>query len=574
MLRRTLACLFLFALQAEAAPPKYARPPSTSPRLAGAERLWAAAAAEVDRQKASEAWEAAAEAFLAVAEASTIPAEKREAAKASVLAWKNALHVEPRVRAARDDFSDGAEPRPIPEREQRLLRAFERYLAIDAASDDAIGILFQRANLLRRHHHFDAAMPLLLEIVNRHPRHETAEFAANLALDTFNRRQQFDQLVAFAEKLRADKAFLAGRPDLAQIVERIHAQSRLRAVEAVEKEAKETGDLALYDRCGEMYLELRRDLAPAEVDEQADALVYNAGVCFAHGRSLERSITALGSVGKRSKLRPRALGRIAMAHADLAHFAEAAAGLEEYATTFGGQDGALAAAADAVYYRTALGELDVAERDLMLALRSFARRRDDLDGVTWQLVARLLAAGKRTDARRVIAAVPDPGKDELRFEAGRLVADAACPIALVDELCPHRADAALIQRARALVTRTGHPRAARILVDLEAAGTSFGLGGLESRYRALAAADDVHTQMAAHARLGAIDAGNGRGTEAIAHFTECSRRARDAGVHPWLVTCERGLAALGVEVETVRELLPPPSAAPVPSSVEAPAPAR
>lgn len=71
-----------------------------------------------------------------------------------------------------------------------------------------------------------------LEILAKHRKHETAEYAAHLLLDTYNRLAKYDELVALAERLRADTQFLADKPDLAELVKRIREQSLRKAKSA------------------------------------------------------------------------------------------------------------------------------------------------------------------------------------------------------------------------------------------------------------------------------------------------------------------------------------------------------
>src|SRR5262245_36189031 len=143
-----------------------------------AELEWTRAEAEGNARIQRDLWEQAGAAFNAVVYANRVDAAKRkEAAYAAVLAWKNA--------------SDGghptgdAVPREIPSRERSLLAAYRNYRDI-AGGDDAAQMTFLEGNLLRRYGHLDEALPLFLDILDHHRDHEVAEYAANLALDSYN----------------------------------------------------------------------------------------------------------------------------------------------------------------------------------------------------------------------------------------------------------------------------------------------------------------------------------------------------------------------------------------------------
>jgi len=49
--------------------------------------------------------------------------------------------------------------------------------------------------------HFDEASPLFMDILEHHTQHETAEFSANLLLDTYNRLQKYDEMLTLVDKL-------------------------------------------------------------------------------------------------------------------------------------------------------------------------------------------------------------------------------------------------------------------------------------------------------------------------------------------------------------------------------------
>jgi len=62
-------------------------------------------------------------------------------------------------------------------RMRSLIAAMHAYRAI-AADDEAVAMIFIEGNLLRRYGHPDEALPLFRDIVDNHPEHEVAEYAA------------------------------------------------------------------------------------------------------------------------------------------------------------------------------------------------------------------------------------------------------------------------------------------------------------------------------------------------------------------------------------------------------------
>ena len=69
-------------------------------------------------------------------------------------------------------------------------------LFVKVCHDELVGMKFLKANIYRRYNHFDKAIPIFNDILDKHRSHETAEFSANLLLDTYNRLQRYDDMIA------------------------------------------------------------------------------------------------------------------------------------------------------------------------------------------------------------------------------------------------------------------------------------------------------------------------------------------------------------------------------------------
>jgi hypothetical protein len=622
----------VLVLPARAGNAKYKRPPSqaaTSQAMIDAEAAWAAADALADARAEAAAWEVAAEAFLAVAEdPKAAAAERKEAAYAAVLAWKNALNVDPRVKTpgAVDDgrWDRVPEPTPLSPQEERLLRAFDVYLALGAFADpdEVPGIVFLRGNILRRHHRYTEAEPWFQTIIDDHPRHETAEYAANALLDMYILGARYDELAALAARLHADTAFLAGRADLAERLEDLLARIGRKAAEALEKAARETGEWEAYHRCGEAYLAL---YAEAKQRADADELRYNAGVCFEEAKEMDAALAAYAAVMKqnaRSGLATRARARAAVVEARRARYAEAAALLEAYVVA--AMDGAPAtrpmsrddggvsrrssdkdvvdAANDAVYYALALGDTKRAARVVDAVGTALARDGEQRLLAETAIVQAMHGRGARAAAKaRVKLLVGSAGRARGASSlaaAGRVVAAVACPVALVDELCPRPRDKALAASARALFERAAKQAergqdqdaipgdaedARRRVLDLALEPllaakkpAAASVAALERGYQALV--DDhagTYASIVASERLGRMRRVKAFGLDrarAVDAYRRCVALARDAGSGAdFLATCERGLAAEAApDADLLPERLPAPALATVPVSTEGP----
>ena len=205
---RTLLVLCVLAGTAHADGPK--------PSVVSAERAWQAAEHEREPRVARDLWRATAVAFDRA-----IPDGGRESAYAAVLAWKNALEL--------DDADKPSEPetnKPIAFRpdETAFLHALSVYASF-ADRDELVGLVFLRASMYRRHHRYDVAIPDFIEIITKHPDHEVGEYAANLLLDSLDRTARYSELHDWVEKMRAMPKLLAGRHQLADLLDELHAQA-------------------------------------------------------------------------------------------------------------------------------------------------------------------------------------------------------------------------------------------------------------------------------------------------------------------------------------------------------------
>ncbi|MDB4956108.1 MAG: Tetratricopeptide repeat protein [Myxococcales bacterium] len=354
-----------------------------------AELVWSRAENEKNPRLQTELWENAAVAFTDVVKQGKVePKVMKESAYAAVLGWKNALNVDPRVKqqvADEDPKNDKKpEPKPIPEREQKMLAAFDIYINYikDPKDDELVGMKFLKANIYRRYNHFDEAFPIFMDILEHHREHETAEYSANLVLDSYNRQQKYDELLALADKLSADKKFMEGKDDLKATLDKIKATAARKAAEKLEREAKEqiallkgSKDYSKLVACGNAYLEIynRNPTAPDN-----DEVLYNAGVCFADGKSIGASIAMFNLLEKyypKSKITARAVARLGKAYGDIAFYDRASDKLEQYAKQYAGEKDAYDAMSDAVFYRKGIGDDDKAIADTAYFIKTFGTKK-------------------------------------------------------------------------------------------------------------------------------------------------------------------------------------------------------
>jgi TolA-binding protein len=379
-----------------------------------AELLWSRAESEKTQRLQTELWENAAIEFTNVVKNGKVDGKLlKESAYAAVLAWKNALAVDPRVKAPPPDLEPKGgkvpEPQPIPEREKKMLAAFDVYIEYikDPKDEELVGMKFLKANIYRRYNHFDQALPIFEDIYRNHRQHETAEFSVNLLLDTLNKTQKFDELIKWVDILLEDKKFIEKKEDLAERLTVLKNQSLRKAAESLEKSGDANKDFSKYVACGEMYIDIfnRNPDAPGN-----DEVLYNAGVCFEKGKSIGTAIEMfklLRDNYPKSSQAEKAIAKLGHNYANIAYYQEAAEQFELYAKKYGKMADAYGAMNDATFYRKGRGDDDQAIKNTheLIKLLKAKKKKDakDVDSMAGAYFSLVTIYEKRGNDDDVVA---------------------------------------------------------------------------------------------------------------------------------------------------------------------------
>jgi tetratricopeptide (TPR) repeat protein len=315
---------------------------------------------------------------------------------------------------------------------------------------------FLKANIYRRYNQWDQALPLFQEILDKHREHETAEYAANLLLDSYNRLQRYDDMLALADKLTKDPKFLEGKEDLSATLKKLKAQSMRKKAEKMETDAKASKDFAQYVQCGQAYLDIYNS-NPESADN--DEVLYNAGVCFEEGRSIGVAIQMFNLLKKyypNSKITARATARLGKAYGDIAFYDRASEELENYAKKYAGEKDAHDAMSDAVFYRKGIGDDAKAIEDTKYYIKTFGtkmpseaanasfslttiyEKQGDKDAVIKHLRDYIRQFGSKGGADKLVIA---------HAKIGQILWEQSCPVKPVNGSCVK------ISRERAVVTK-------------------------------------------------------------------------------------------------------------------------
>ncbi|MBK9035922.1 MAG: tetratricopeptide repeat protein [Myxococcales bacterium] len=438
-----------------------------------AELGWLRADGEPDARRKTVRWRDAAAAFTAVVKRGDVaPGLVKESADAAVRALKNALDVDPRPRLEPIDADADARaptPRPIPETERALLAAMDDYLTYvkDPADPERVGMLFLQGDLYRRFGHAELAIPRFTALIEDHPGHETAYYAAHLLLNLLITTHQDAEVTRWAAYFAAHPRFLTAggdqdRSELGRRVAEIQVIDARRRAEALERTAKASGDLRAFVACGAAYLELfNKDPEAARADE----LLWNAGLCFEQGRSLSIAIETFTELRARFPTSPqaaKALARLGGVYAKVAYYDRAAGMFEEYARKHAGAADARDLMNDAVLYRKGTGDDAQAVADTTYFISKFTRGQPAVAAdAFWSLAAIYEQRGDtaatldhyRAYLRRYREAGGSAKVVIAHARIGQLLWAQSCPVAGVDGSCVK------VTRERAVAVR-GRARAA------------------------------------------------------------------------------------------------------------------
>ena len=127
----------------------------------------------------------------------------KEAAYAAMISWKNTIPspADPKKWPCPD-----AKPCPISANLQRMLAAFDRYLAIVPESPEVPTVEYRKARVYYEHNQLAEAAPLFDHILVTYPNTELAAYSANLEMDCFAVLKRYDALRALVERVKKSPA--------------------------------------------------------------------------------------------------------------------------------------------------------------------------------------------------------------------------------------------------------------------------------------------------------------------------------------------------------------------------------
>jgi TolA-binding protein len=223
----------------------------------------------------------------------------------------------------------------IPKEKQQLLVACERYLKWAPQGDKRVEVAYKAANVYYRYNAFPEAVKLFAEIAQKHPRHELARYAANLALDCFNLQGDWRGVNAWAKRFWDDGELMRAQPALREDLSKVIEQSAFKLVEELERSQR-------HAEAADAYVAFVRDWPGSKL---APTALFNASVDLVKAGRLDRAMSVRDQLMQRypnDPLVPKIVFTNAQDREAVADFARAADDDERY---FAGWHKAAAAAA-------------------------------------------------------------------------------------------------------------------------------------------------------------------------------------------------------------------------------------
>jgi TolA-binding protein len=171
-------------------------------------------------------------------------------------------------------------PEEIPTAEIRFVEASEFYIKEYPKGDRLVDVKFRIAAIYYRRHHFDEALTRFQEIATDHPKHRAATTAANIVLDIYNIKKDYDKLADAASTFASTSGLgdASFRADMNQILSEIG----FKRIEKLEAENK-------WDEAGDAYMKVYKASPAGPLAERA---LYNAYISYDKGGNAAHSAEA------------------------------------------------------------------------------------------------------------------------------------------------------------------------------------------------------------------------------------------------------------------------------------------
>jgi len=265
-----------------------------------------------------------------------------DAAYKGVLAHREIMKKERKKERKRKKEKKKGGKAAIPKSKRRFIQAAEIYLDHCPKDQDLCSVKFDIAKTYYDYNHYDVAVRRFDEVVRDCTGDELAEYAANLVLDTFNIKQDWDNLNKYSRKYYANPTLMKNQK-LKTFLQKLIPQIAFKRIGEMEgklnQKRKKAGKPPLSaTRMGytvaRAYIKFVREFPKHDL---ADEALFNSSVKFEQAERLDLAKKArkkLINEYPTSDLVPGTIFNLAENHERMTEFDAAATLYEQYARTY------------------------------------------------------------------------------------------------------------------------------------------------------------------------------------------------------------------------------------------------
>jgi tetratricopeptide (TPR) repeat protein len=228
---------------------------------------------------------------------------------------------EEKGEAKKEEVDDAFKPKEIPDLHQRFIRATETYIQNIPRSKYLVDIIYKQAITYYTFNHFDKAVPSFEMIVQKHPRHDLAVYAADLIMDSLNMTKDWDAINNKAREMLRNSALISGRNRLKNDLDNFKEMASFYSSEIPAQGQR-------YLESADRYMAFVTEFPRSKFN---DIAMFNSVVYYQRGGDLYKSIRVQeqflrenDDIYKKSKVRERVMFGLAKNYEAIAEYDRAA----------------------------------------------------------------------------------------------------------------------------------------------------------------------------------------------------------------------------------------------------------
>ena len=309
----------------------------------------------------------------------------------------------------------------IHEQRQRLIRACDLYIKYvpgDKATQ-LVKIKFKVAKVYYDHNHFAEALRRFEALLDQHPKHEEAEFAANLVIDVHNLAEDWENLYSAASRYLKNEDLIRERDKLRGDLQKFGQYAKFKLIkilqDKLEKEQASLRPVAVS------YEEFQAEFPESE---NADKALFNASVVWDSLGEKERADglrRQLLKEYKDSPLRADVAFYTARSFEEQAHYRKAADLFANFTNTYENDERAQDALYNAAVFYAGVGAVQKATKLREEYLKRYGKQRGkekEAADIYYSIAADLERAGRlKQAAQRFGEFAKNFSSDDRVFEA-------------------------------------------------------------------------------------------------------------------------------------------------------------